>query len=313
LFEEYKQHGRVSLRRFLIRRGLKIYPGFYVLLVLYGAFDIVLTPKCGPGVLSSVLHEAIFVQNYTTALFNHTWSLAVEEHFYLAIGCAIAFLALRQALGVVPFLCAAILPICLALRLIAYVPHREVTLYPTHLRIDALAWGVIISYVFHFRPAIIAAVVRHRGLVGGICALSVLPVFLTDLDESWYVQTYGLSVNYLAFGGLVAIAASAPAAARPGWLLTRVAPLGAYSYSAYLWHMFAKRALSLVRRRGVINWPYPVELALFALLTFAIGVLMAKLVEFPILRIRDRYWPSAKVPAGGAGKAPAAECSGRTV
>lgn len=97
LFREYKQHGNIRLSRFFVRRGLKIYPAFYLFLAVIVGLGL----YRGEGVpLSSILAAAFFVQNYAPNLFgtwSHTWSLAVEEHFYLLVGILLAVLLRRRA------------------------------------------------------------------------------------------------------------------------------------------------------------------------------------------------------------------------
>ena len=80
LFREYQKHQSISSLRFLLRRGLKIYPAFYFFIaVTIGTFLIQHTLPH----LKSIIAEVFFLQNYGPAIWNHTWSLAVEEHFYL--------------------------------------------------------------------------------------------------------------------------------------------------------------------------------------------------------------------------------------
>src|SRR5262249_876999 len=92
LFKEYKRHGDVRLGRFLVRRGFKIYPAFYVFL-LATSLAVLLGGQALDGL--AFLCEALFVQNYGPNLKDHTWSLAVEEHFYLLL-CLFFWLRLRR-------------------------------------------------------------------------------------------------------------------------------------------------------------------------------------------------------------------------
>ena len=77
--------GRFSVRRFLIRRALKIWPAYFVFL----AFIVLQLVRHEHMSAREILHELmpnlIHVQNYVWSCRGHTWTLAVEEHFYLAL------------------------------------------------------------------------------------------------------------------------------------------------------------------------------------------------------------------------------------
>jgi peptidoglycan/LPS O-acetylase OafA/YrhL len=82
LFSEYKSYGKIRIGNFYARRGLKIYPAFYFMLfctVLWQIFMIHDLP------MKNLAAEVFFFQNYVYGLLWHTWSLAVEEHFYIML------------------------------------------------------------------------------------------------------------------------------------------------------------------------------------------------------------------------------------
>src|SRR5262249_60135649 len=82
LFREYQRHQGLQVGRFLARRGFKIYPGFYLLLLATWAMGASAGPR-GAITTPQLLREAFYLQSYVPGFWSHTWSLAVEEHFYL--------------------------------------------------------------------------------------------------------------------------------------------------------------------------------------------------------------------------------------
>src|SRR6266436_3874649 len=62
LFSEYKTRNSISFKRFFIRRGLKIYPAFYLFLLLTGITGELVFRSHPKSV--QYLHEIFFVMNY---------------------------------------------------------------------------------------------------------------------------------------------------------------------------------------------------------------------------------------------------------
>ncbi len=294
LFREQQRRGRLGVGRFLFRRGLKIYPALYFLV----AVTIVVRLASGDAVeLHQVVGELLFLQNYYGALWGHTWSLAVEEHFYLGLPVVLLVLwRLRRSanpFGLLPrfFLVVAAISLVARIYLNLVEPYRHGShLLVTHLRTDGLLFGVLLSYYFHYSPDAFRDFFAKRGrllLVGGL--LMTGPVLLLPRD-SFVTPTIGLTLVYLTGGVLLALLLTRPFPNHP---LTRwAAYVGAHSYSIYLWHM------------PVLNWGAKPLLAqldaawwllvtpAYMVVSVVVGVGMAKLVEMPVLRLRDHWMPS---------------------
>ncbi|WP_286854370.1 acyltransferase family protein [Xanthomarina sp.] len=93
LFKEYILTGSLDAKRFLIRRGFKIYPLYYLTLVLYLLFlrNQAFVPLLG---------DFFFFQNYMSGwgyLYSASWSLAVEEHFYFGLVCMLLFIGYKTS------------------------------------------------------------------------------------------------------------------------------------------------------------------------------------------------------------------------
>src|SRR5713226_5982866 len=148
LFSDLASNGSIALRRFYIRRGLKIYPAFYFFL----ASTSLLLPTTLPR--KFLLSEVFFLQSYVPHIWQHTWSLAVEEHFYILLPVLLLVLNRWKRLHYLPTLSLLLVVVCFLGRVVTGIwspAHREWMQSATHLRIDGLFAGVALGYMYHFQ------------------------------------------------------------------------------------------------------------------------------------------------------------------
>jgi peptidoglycan/LPS O-acetylase OafA/YrhL len=304
LFTEFRAHGRISPLRFYARRAWKIYPPYLVMIaVTTGAI-------LAQGFIFQriqLVAEVLFFQNYVKGLWNHTWSLAVEEHFYLLLPllCLLVLWGRRgraRSLRGILVVGGAVAAVELALR-VAYIRGPAVYmadthLYQTHLRLDSLFFGVMLSYAHHFHRERFERLVGPRRwllLIGGVMLLA--PAFVVPLETSALMYTVGLTAMYLG-SGLLVMAASAYDTGRSR-IVGALAAVGAFSYSIYLWHMpFLRMALPVIEEHMGGRFGFGARTALYLGGSVVVGIVMARLVEVPALRLRDQRHPSlARRPA----------------
>lgn len=318
LFSEYQERGSIGFKRFFIRRGLKIYPAFYVFLLLtavasYGAFR-----RVSP--LARYLHEIFFVQNYGQGAWDHTWSLAVEEHFYIFLPVFLLVLMWLSAnredpFRILPWAALSIATVCVAFRAASVylgTPNLHMAYTASHERMDSLFFGVLLGYFYHFRPLLLEKLLqptRNRLVIAAV-SVALLSVTYALPRESKLFATCGYTSVYLGFGGFLLLSLYvrgifvghlAGLAEQVGEALAFV---GMYSYSIYLWHGPCNAWLpGLVRR--IFHFPTG-EYGRFAVYfagSLVVGITMSRLIEYPVLRLRDRLFPAARVahpPAEGA-------------
>lgn len=298
LFREHQQTGGLNVSHFLVRRAFKIYPAFYMLLGCSVAALLLLQPRTMPW--TAIFCEALFIQNYGPAIWNHTWSLAVEEHFYLLLALSLVCLRWWSRESNDPFR-----PLLMSFAVIAVVSlsfRLEFSwrvpfgirshLFPTHFRLDSLSFGAAISYLYHFRREWFTELLRGKANWLLILALVLLvPPFVLPLENSYFLPTLGLTCLYVAGGLMICAWLSKPL---PGVFVVRgLAWIGYYSYSIYLWHCFVLRLLTikfdLALNSGGLCTQFVV---LYVSGSVLLGVVMAKLVELPFVSIRDRWFPS---------------------
>jgi peptidoglycan/LPS O-acetylase OafA/YrhL len=298
LFAEYIARGQLSVWRFYIRRGWKIYPPFYALM----AVTVIVNILSGYTISGyGLARELLFLQSYAPAMWNHTWSLAVEEHFYLLLPLVLALILQlnrksKTPLGPVLPLAWFIAVFVCYLRLVnwQHQPNysHQTHLFPTHLRLDSLFFGVAMSYMYHFRHSEFREWLAPRRQVLMVAgSLLLVPAFIFPLETTPFIYTGGLTVFYLGSGMLLAgVLLSEIPRHR---IVTLLAMLGSYSYSIYLWHMFVIGwIIPYVQRVSGLRFGFLLGAALYVGGSLAFGVFMARLIEVPALAVRDRRFPA---------------------
>ncbi len=298
LFSEYQRFGRIDVVRFLIRRGFKIYPAFYVFM----GITAIHWELFHGYVPRRILSDLFFVQDYFPHIWPHGWTLAVEEQFYLLLPLLLLVMIARSGnkknpFGGIPWTFVILSVGCLTLRTVAVLrgaPLHEIQ-FPAQNRFDSLFAGVALGYYRHFHPGLFRRAARKPLWAPGLAVLT--PAFVLANSDS-FMNTIGVTMLYVGFGCLLVWAVDRQPSRNPG--ARALAWTGRFSYSIYLWHFALKDAL----------FSGPPDLAsflLFLAVSIAFGAAMSRLVEIPALRLRDRFFPArTPLPPDVAG----AEASG---
>lgn len=295
VFEEWRRTGKFAAGRFLIRRGFKIYPAFYVLWLLVFLDQWASNRGFDPARL---LSEFLFLQNYWQAEWRHTWSLAVEEHFYLGLALLCWLRVRAGAGGANPFLPivwlgGGLLILCPLLRWQASSAgtfELMRNLFPTHLRIDSLMFGVILSWLWTFQRGWLEPRVVPRRIELTILGVTLLvPTLVFSLEQDRWMHVIGFS-HFALGGALLVLVAATARSIPPGIGVRAVAKIGFYSYSIYLWHLPVVRMLdaTLTQKLGPNTW-----LLVYLASSIGVGIVLGRLIEWPALQLRDRWFPKA--------------------
>jgi peptidoglycan/LPS O-acetylase OafA/YrhL len=302
LLAEWARSGTVGLRAFWARRARRLLPGLLLLLV---AVAIYARTANQPDTLISLRHDAIatlayvanwhfvmagrsyFAQSAAPSLLQHTWSLAIEEQFYLVWPLVlVAVLRLRSRFKLTFLLSLAVLAAAgSAIEMaLLYRPGTDPSrvYFGTDTHAQSVLVGATLAIVLFSWP--LRASIRHKRACSAVGAAGLVLTI-------WAFGAVPASSALLYRGGFLAVDLAAASLVlslvqHEDSLLSRalsVSPLratGAISYGLYLWHWPVFLALDRART-GLLG---PSLLLVRVAVTAMIATFSYHAIEMPIRR-----------------------------
>lgn len=310
LLEEYSRTGGISLGRFFVRRGLRLYPALVVLVAFSVASVFVFHPPvAAPRVTLMAVSVLGYFSNWVLALdshawaggMGHTWSLAIEVHFYILWALIVVAVTRRRGadlwlLGGLAFSIALVSGLW---RAVAWRMGWEASyLYAdTDARLDSvfLGAGVALLRLGHFNDPQ-ASPLRHMNRwtiwsfeTACIAVLATLVYTVRQSAPTAYLGGFGVAggatallilTTQLSKHSFVAKAAALPVLA---WF-------GVVSYSIYLWHVPVGKVLPAEKFAALGLPPMAVEM-LRAAIVVVIAAGSYYGIERYFLRLKNREKP----------------------
>ncbi|ENO98912.1 acyltransferase family protein [Thauera phenylacetica] len=297
------EHGRFSIVGFYERRARRILPAlFFVMLVCLPFAWRWLLPGDMKDFSQSLVAVVAFSSNLLfwkeSGYFDvaaelkpllHTWSLAVEEQYYLFFP---VFLMLAWRIGKGPILLIMGLltlgSLVLAEWGVRSDPALAFYLLPTR------GWELLVGAFVAFYLSSKAGVAPRRDVAeaGGLLGFLLLVYSVFTFDEA--TPFPGLSALVPTAGTALVILCSSPATAVGRWLGSEVAVgIGLISYSAYLWH---QPLFAFLRHRSLTEPSGSLFFAM-ALTSLFLAYLTWRFVETPF---RNKAKTSRSLIFGGA-------------
>ena len=294
LWREYQRTRTVDVTQFVLRRGFRIWPLYFVFAIgtpLFTSADLAWS-------------DWLFVSNYVGGAVRGGWSLSTEEQFYIVLPLAVAVLARFATLrGWIVGLLASLAAVELARYLTATAlletgltaqAVKNAMYSPGHLHCEGLLIGALIALLEVRRPTLLTPVRSMRGAWGAIGVALAGIVAAGVLRTAAPVVAPYLSLA-LIYGGLtVALLLLRETRLVRILQLDRILfyRISRLSYGVYLNHFFvAKWVMSLavplvtaVTASPILGFGASVLLAVAASLTCAAAMFV--LIEHPFLQAR---------------------------
>ena len=292
LWKERRSTGKVDVGRFLLRRGMRIWP-------LY-AFIALLSPML-VGKWSYKWSDWAFLTNYVPGRVDGGWSLSTEEQFYILAPLAILlcsrFLKLR---GWVIALVASLLAVSFvrwrtAQSLLAAgvsVAKIKTDMYtPFHLHNEGLTVGLLIALLSVGAPALLDGTSTRRARVVAVAGATTLVAVALRAANGIVFPFLALALIYgCAVAVLLSLGTSRLAIFRSRILYT----ISRLSYGMYLLHFAVLRSIAphVAGALKYIGGQNSITVVLTLVASIACSTLLAAvtfvLIEHPFLVLRDR-------------------------
>jgi peptidoglycan/LPS O-acetylase OafA/YrhL len=290
LLREMESTSSLSLGRFYFRRTFRVFPAFYafvgVMVIVNAAHWI---HFYGGSAMPSLTYTADYIVPGKRA-FGHTWSLAVEEQFYLLWPAALLLLGQRQAMwlaGMAVFAC----PLMRVLSCVLMAGHAGISpnIQPLDFRFDtqadALAMGCLLAGL---RVRLHSSACYRRFLSSRLFVLvPIVGLVVFELGRQRLPAVAYLLVGYTVTNLAITLSLDW-CLLFPGGVIGRVlnaspvAAVGVVSYSIYLW----QEPFLFVSHSAWWQTP-PANIGL----TLLAATASYFLVERPFLRLRARWEP----------------------
>ena len=283
LLRERMRTGAISLRNFYIRRFLRIFPPYYLMLLIVGAAAFLKPGNTSAGIRHDLLYAAFYVSNLVPmhSMLAITWSLAVEEQFYLVVPMIEKHLGRGLSLLLPSVYLLVILPT------FGLLPEVNLPTFFRETTFGPILLGVMLAHVLH----------DPRGFAWVNCVLGsrlapVLALGLMVIAISHPTGDISAWPRILIHWSFVILVASCVIRERHAlqpvlsfWPMRRI---GVVSYGIYLYHHIIRHFVILVLTALDVSW----QVAYFigtAACTWIAAEISYRFYETRFLEMKSRF------------------------
>ena len=284
-WDERDRNGSVDIKVFILRRIYRTVPMYYFFMVLaYIGVYITRNQEFSWTYL-------FFLQNYEEIMpfYVISWTLCVEEHFYLLMPFLVSlFLVIPKKVTVPILIGLFFLPI--VLRFITYDEMVGVKfgyeVVGSHFRYESLLLGVIISHILRYNESFFDFLKKYQYLM-------YLSTFLIISSYFFLPKVLKAQVSVTISGILYGLCLIVAVRGEPIKLATKplTYKIAISSYSTYLAHSIWLHVWVYIFDFLNVTSAF-IKVPIMFVWSFSIGYIVFRLLEKPIIRLRNRHVPA---------------------
>lgn len=318
IFTEIEQTSSINIPRFWLSRGFKIWPSYLMFIITaFIALHLpwIKTSNSLPGTTEFIVHF-FFIQNYITfetiqkpwsSSIGPTWSLAVEEHFYLVLPLILYAIKSSLKSTVIPLLSSIIL-LVLCLRIYNSLSGVSIDSFKlSHFRFDALLTGVLLNHLWRHNHRLID-LIKQKKLVLLLFVFPIVSLCHFFSRNSAPMFTVGFSLLTISYAVILIISLENWGAfLKDSNISNSLANIGRSSYNIYLWHCFwpllfspyiASTNNALISSGFSTPAIITANILVYAAVSIAVGYFFTITIEKRFLAIRKKYIQTRFSPFG---------------
>ncbi|RHX86944.1 acyltransferase family protein [Leptospira stimsonii] len=315
LWNDWTRNGKINFKSFFLKRTLRIFPAYFIFLLISLAFLCIALKVAQKSEmiqqsnrlslsLMNSWGDFVFLGNYFQGFNIHTWSLSMEEQFYLVFPFLCAWLLFKRDPKVRQCLLWILLLVPTLTRFWIYSKtvypsspeYFQEIYFPFHTRFDSIVIGVIAMDIYMNHKSIVE-ILKQNDLVYYFSLFFFFSLLATAHwihEEVNTILNHTIKYNFLniGFAGILMLSVVRFEGFLHRFLSLRLfVPISRLSYTIYLWHLvLIGVAISVL---GIKSEPESMlvflsQFAIVFLLILLFAVPLYILIEYPFQRLRSK-------------------------